>query len=276
MPRLVTRHIAAAVISLVLGLSGAASAQQATDSGSVTLTGSVNVFGMPFSWAVSGAGVDISDFIALLTADSDSNASVVSPAVTPSDAGSLVYRLMFMNFPTAGAASGIITPADATEAFISPSMPSGTQRVSGGLAYEAGPGAGVSTGTEAWTVGGAEWGPAVGITIAIYPPSINTDAGNDQTVAPGTLVTLDPSGTVGADTREWDLISGTYPAAHLIPGVGDTLSFIAPTGPADLTFQLTATAGAVSGTDSVDVHVTAGGSGLRVGILGVSGQADYL
>jgi hypothetical protein len=245
---------------------------------SVVMSG--NVFGMPFSWAASGTAADLADAVevALLSADTGSDSSVASPAVTPTVGGTLVYRLMFMNFPSAGAASGIITPNDATPAFTSPSIPAGTQRSSGGLAYEAGPAAGVSSGTEVWTVGGAEWGPAVGITIALAGPSIDADIGDDQTANPGDLVVVDANGTVGADTLDIQLISGTYPSAHLISGPG-TVSFIANKdvgGAHDLVFELTATAGASVGTDQMTVHVTAGGGGgLRIGSLDATGQGVY-
>lgn len=241
---------------------------------SYNVVGSANVFGVGFSWACSGTATDLADAVevALLAADTGSDSSVASPAVTPTVGGTLLYRLMAMNFPTAGAASGIITPNDATEVFTSPAMPSGTQRVSGGIAYETGPSAGVSSGTEVWAVGGGEWGPAIGITMALAGVSLTAVGGSDQTVNPGQVVTLDGNSTVGADTLSWALTSGTYPSAHLIAGSG-TLSFVAPTGPTTLVFTLTATAGAAEGTDTVTVNVTAGNAGLEVGVLDGTGQA---
>lgn len=245
---------------------------------SVSIVMSANVFGTCFSWRANGGASTIATAIvnALVAADTDNTNTFVSPAITPSVGNTLRYNIGLMLHPTDGFAAGIIDVAGpATELHASPAIAIGTNRVSGNVAWEDGPDAGVSSGTRLWTVGGATWGPALGITILVADEALTVVGGSDQTVESGELVTLDASGTIGADSLTWSLLSGSYPAAHMIPvGLG-IVEFIAPTGPATLVFRCTGVQGTTTGTDDVTITVTPATSGIREGYIVAGGQATY-
>jgi hypothetical protein len=243
---------------------------------SVTIEGSGNVFGAVFSWAADGVdpAADVDAFLAAI--DNTNDANVASPAVDATVGGTLVYRGVFMSNPAAGFALNDFATTDATRVE-SPAMPAGTNRVSGGLAHEAGPGSAGTTGTEGWTVAGTTWGAAYAWTLVVRGASFSVDAGPDENVVPGELVELDFNPTnPSATSFSLALTGGTYPSAHIINISDGVWRFIAPEGPATLEFTLTAGDGTLEGTDTMTVNVSAGsGGGLRIGILGADGQPVY-
>ena len=78
-------------------------------------------------------------------------------------------------------------------------------------------------------------------------------AGDDQIVDEGSSVNLDGSGSTGATSYSWEQLTG--PSVTLTGANTAKPSFTAPDGPATLTFRLTATNGAGSKTDDVQVSV---------------------
>ena len=121
--------------------------------------------------------------------------------------------------------------------------------------------------------GGASETDTVDVTVErfgpIFTPELLTaDAGPDQTVNPGQVVSLDGTGSTGpfgeALTYSWQQTGGA-PTVSLTGATTETPSFTAPDVTADvtLTFSLTVTLGAdsefpESDTDTVDVTVSSG------------------
>ena len=92
------------------------------------------------------------------------------------------------------------------------------------------------------------------------PPPLVADAGPDQTVQGGQLVTLDGSGSTEALSYSWSQTGGGPPVT-LTNVITATPSFVAPLGLPDditLTFTLTVTGFTGSATDTVDVTVLGG------------------
>ncbi len=91
---------------------------------------------------------------------------------------------------------------------------------------------------------------AVQITIGAAG-AIVADAGADQSVEGGQIVTLDGSGSSGATAFLWEQVSGT--AAEIGSGAGERLVFVAPDVDEALVFRLTASNGARAATDEVTI-----------------------
>jgi hypothetical protein len=101
------------------------------------------------------------------------------------------------------------------------------------------------------------WPGAVAPTCAGQSTAPVANAGPDQTVASGAHVTLAGSATGSpTPTFAWVQTGGT-PVVVLTNPTNANPTFTAPTGPAVLTFQLTATNSAGSSTDSVIITVNA-------------------
>ena len=99
---------------------------------------------------------------------------------------------------------------------------------------------------------------AWGSSATSAPPTAS--AGPDQQVASGSGVTLDGSATSpgsdgGTVTYQWTQVSGTAVSLSSASAVSPT--FVAPTGPVTLVFQLTASGAAGSTSDQVAISVAA-------------------
>ncbi len=157
--------------------------------------------------------------------------------------------------PTASGGNGTLTYT------LSPSLPRGvtrnttTQRVSGT------PSVNQAATTYTWKVTDIDNDPAT-LTFTIAVNGIPTaNAGDDQTVDEGDAVSLSGSGTdpeSSALTYSWTQTGGT-PTVTLTGATTQTPSFTAPdlTTDATLTFTLTVSDGSLTGTDTVEITVTA-------------------
>ncbi len=95
------------------------------------------------------------------------------------------------------------------------------------------------------------------VTVTVSGPPPEADAGADQTVPWGAVVTLDGAGSTGTGiTYSWSQTSGTTVA--LSDATAASPAFTAPQGPATLVFVLTVT-DSLSRTDTDTVTVTVSG-----------------
>ena len=111
------------------------------------------------------------------------------------------------------------------------------------------------------TAGGASDTDTVNVTVRADNDDPTANAGTDQTVNDGDLVTLSGSGTDPEDealSYSWSQTGGS-PTVTLTGATTATPSFTAPnlTSDVTLTFTLTVTAGGASDTDTVNVTVLA-------------------
>lgn len=91
----------------------------------------------------------------------------------------------------------------------------------------------------------------VSVEVAGVVPPV-AEAGPAQTVAPGTLVTLDGSGSLGATTFAWTQVAGT-PAVSLANADAARATFVFPAGATALVFQLTVSGPGGTATDTAVV-----------------------
>jgi len=233
--------------------------------------------------AVSLTGADITDPIqvASFLIDAVNNATVISPDVTAIGDG-LCVRFAAMN-TNDGIASWATGDANEVEDV---AQAAATNRVGAAAAWDTqvGPGA---VGAVSWTVtlvgGSVNYGAAAGITIVVGGALVHANAGANQTVDPGELVTLSGSGSTGVITsRSWDADPGNPfdVEPYWIGETTATATFIAPGNPSPGPWSFTFTHEVVGAenTDSDDIVVTVsepteGGASLAVQVLNAAGDA---
>lgn len=232
-----------------------------------TYTGTLgtNVNGSVIAASISGADGTEPMQVASMVADTGSDATIISPAVSTSTADTLIIRLAAM-ISTTG-----ITDLNPTALTADEDTAPGAARAASALAHVSQPAQG-GTGTVTWTATGDAFGPALGTTVAFGAAAVVAGAGSDQTIASGTNdVELDGSGSTGSiSTYAWTQLSG--PAVTITNPSSETATFDAPTGPATLTFRLTVTGPNNSSTDDTTITVNAPTlDSLKIEVLGADG-----
>jgi len=218
--------------------------------------------GAPFGihFAVSLIGADLIDTIDVFATlpDLEGGANINSPGVVTTVDDCLLLFLGLMS-RDGGFAAGSWAPTNATELEDPGTALNAGQKVGAALAWEMAGAAG-ATSAETWTVTAADFGNALGITVAISPPVLLADADADQTVSPGQLVVLNGSDSRNATSWTWSQVGGTPDVSdYLVPGTGadeSDATFYAPEGPGTLTFQLEVGDGVDTDTDTCVVTLT--------------------
>lgn len=239
-----------------------------------TMTLSTSGNGCVICWAVSGLeDSDTAVQVALLAADtSGSDALIDSPATTAPANGALAFRLAAMN-TSDGIASWSTTGLTEDE-----DVAPGSNRVSGALGHHTQDAGAVAAKT--WTAAlnsGTAYGAGIGITMIVGDTPVVASAGPDQTVAPGTEVTLDGTASTGtALSQTWTQLSGDFDVEpYLQTPTAETSKFIAPApvtpgASMPLVFQFEYVGAGNTDTDTATITVTeaAGpGDGLPVSVL---------
>jgi hypothetical protein len=167
---------------------------------------SSNPFGDHFAVSVSGAdlGSPVNVFASL--GDIDAGATVDSPTATTTVNECRVLRLGLMA-RDGGIAAGSWAPTDATEIEDPGSSLSSGFRIVGALAHETAAVAG-ATGTETWSVTAADFGNALGITIAVAPPGV-------AAVVPGEILVEGVAGVPAGSSFQVDASDLQVPAPNL-------------------------------------------------------------
>jgi len=233
--------------------------------------------------AVSLTGADATDPIqaASFLIDAVLNATVTCPDITATGAG-ICLRLVGMN-TNDGVASW--ATGDCTEVE-DVGQAAATNRVGAAIGWET-QGAAGATGVANWTVtlvgGSVNYGASAGISIMVGGSLVTANAGANQTVDPGEVVTLDGTGSLGAITsRSWDADPGNpfNVEPYWTGETTATATFIAPKNPSPGSWAFTFTHEVVGteNTDSDDIIVTVtepteGGTSLGVQVLDALGNA---
>jgi len=221
-----------------------------------TIGWAANTFGIGFGLSIADTDPLTPINVILGLPDIASDATFDCPSVETTVDGTLLIHVGGMSV-SGGLAAGNMTPSDGTELEDPGSSIGAGARIAAAMAVDDAPIAG-ATAPVTWTVGGAVFGRALGITIAIQAAVLIADAGADQNADPGQLVTLDGSGSANALTWQWTQTGGTPDVTDYLGG-DDTAeaTFYAPQGPAVLTFQLEVGDGVDTETDTCDVTLTA-------------------